>query len=213
MKPRLQDFVRAARQSVATGVDIRLDRSGHPRVPSRANVWGRLVDWIRNRIFPNRRQAENMRVLHTLDEAVRREFPDVPARDRRSVIRRAAVRSLPQSILAAARGIRETTSYRPGRSLDEEINETLRLGFASEVVRASGDNALSDDDFRNLVTKFNETMSDLHRRFPGLRNIPPPILSQELTIGPDAAGEYQASTRTIRFRNADLQAWDRADSA
>ena len=209
MEPRLQDFVKAARQSVATGVDVRLDKSGQPQVASRRNVWGRLVNWIRGRVFPNRRQAENMRVLHKLDRVIRQEFPDVPAKDRRSVIRRAAVPSLPQRILATARGIRETAGYRPGQSLDEEINETLRLGFASDVVRASGDTALPDDEFRNLVAKFNETMSDLHRRFPRLRYIPPPILSQELATSPTAAAEYEHATRVIRFRRANLQHWDR----
>ena len=150
-----------------------------------------------------------MRVLRKLEATVRREFPDVSAQRRRSAIRRAADSSLSQGILAAARDIRASANYRPGNSLDEEIDASLRLGYASEVIRARGDTALPDDEFRNLVAKFNETMCDLHHRFPRLRYLPPPVLSQRLASSPGGAAEYRPATKTIQFRKADLRAWDR----
>ena len=68
---------------------------------------------------------------------------------------------------------------------------------------------MPDDEFRTLVAGFNETMSDLHGRFPRLRHVPPPVLSQELATTPTAAAEYENATRTIHFRKANLPDWDR----
>ena len=148
-----------------------------------------------------------MQVLHKLESTVRREYPEIPAKDLHSVFRRAAVLPVPERILATARGIRAATGYRPGQTLDDEIREAKRLGFASRVVRAQGPGAIADADFKEIVGKFNQTMCDLHRRFPGLRRVPPPALLQREAVDESAYALYSRSEQSIRFRNVSDDEW------
>ena len=210
MEPKLQDFVRAARRSIAEGVDVNLDSSGRPRADPRVGIWGRLVNWIRNRVFPGRRQTENLRVLRKLEATIRSEHPEIPAKRLHSAYRRAAVLPVPERILAMARTVRDASTYKPGQSLEDEVNQAIRLGYASDVVRASGEGAIADQDFREIVGKFNETMTDLHRRFPGLRRVPPPALLQRAAKDKLAFALYSRKKRAIYFRKASGNEWEDA---
>ena len=53
----------------------------------------------------------------------------------------------------------------------------MRKTFTSGRVGCPGFN--SDAGFLEIVQNFNEGMRDLHARFPGLRNVEPPALSQQ----------------------------------
>ena len=209
MEPKLQDFVRAARQSIVTGVDVDLDSSGRPQVDTRVSFWGRVVNWIRDRVYPGRRQARSMRVLQKLEATIRGEYPEVSAKRLRSTLQGASVLAVPERILAITRTVRASSRYRPGQSLDDEINEAKRLGYASDVIRAAGEGAIPDEDFRGIVAGFNETMSDLHRRFPGLRRIAPPALQQREAEDTGAYALYSRSEMSIRFRKASDDEWKR----
>ena len=62
------------------------------------------------------------------------------------------------------------------------MEEAVRLGyvkdpFESRPVGRAGLN--SDKTFLKIVEGLNEKMRDLHARFPGLRNVEPPTLSQQ----------------------------------
>ena len=208
MEPKLQDFVRAARRSVATGADIKLDGSDHPRVT--VGRWGRVVDWIRNRMFPNRRQAANMRVLHKLEATIRKEFPEISRGRLRAGVKRVSHLPLSRRILVTAAGVRAAATYRKGNTLDEEMRETVRLGHASKVYRVPEGKAIPEREFTRIVQEYNRTMSDLHARFPGLRRIPPPALTQREAVDPLAYALYSRSARTIRFRNAPDGEWTTA---
>ena len=68
------------------------------------------------------------------------------------------------------------------QALYRKLEEAGRQGYARETflprgVKPTGFN--SDKAFLEIVTCFNEGMRDLHARFPGLRNVEPPILSQQ----------------------------------
>ena len=207
MEPKLQDFVRAARQSLATGSDIELGPSQHPKVTT--SHWGRVVNWIRNRVFPGRRRAANMRVLHELDSTIRREFPDVSPGRLRERVKRVSHLPLARRILLTASGVRAAATYRKGQSLEGEIGEALRLGHASEVVRVPGKAGIPERDFAPIVEEYNRTMADLHRRFPRLRHVAPPAITQEESRDPLAFALYSRRTRAIRFRNASPEEWTR----
>ena len=205
MEPKLQDFVRAARRSLATGADIELDRSEHPQATG--GRWGRVIGWIRNRIFPNRRRAANLRVLHKLESTLRKEFPEISRGRLRAGARRVSHLPLARRILVTASGVRAAATYREGSTLDEEIREALRLGHASRVFRVSKDAAIPEREFTRIVQEYNRTMSDLHGRFPKLRRVPPPALTQREADDPLAYALYSRGAQTIRFRNASIEEW------
>ena len=68
------------------------------------------------------------------------------------------------------------------QALYRKLEEAIRQGYVREVFvpeRVGRPGCNSDDTFLEIVANFSEGMRDLHARFPGLKNVEPPALSQE----------------------------------
>ena len=126
-----------------------------------------------------------------------------------------------REIVSLASGLQQSVR-RPGSSipplaaspvrvqtlLAREIDKSLRRGYVSQF-DLMGDPAcrhpMSEPAFLNIVTIYNETMEDLHGRFPHLADLEPPNLSQtDLSQKPGSvSGDYDFATSTLRFTSLD----------
>ena len=110
------------------------------------------------------------------------------------------------------------------RALFRGLEETSRQGYVKQTLlpgRVERPGFNSDVEFLEIVTKFNLKMSDLHARFPGLRNVEPPSLSQEdpnhdekllCTLAPIRKpnivhGRYVTSKATMMFAKSSDMGW------
>ena len=60
---------------------------------------------------------------------------------------------------------------------------------------------MSEQQFLEVLSGYNEVVGDLHRRFAGLRGMPPPNVSQSdlNRVAPGKTGGYDSRTATLRF--------------
>ena len=67
--------------------------------------------------------------------------------------------------------------------------------------------------FTALLRAYNDVMEELRIRFPGLRDIRPPNLSQNRLelLNPDWIGLYQANTSTLSFSNYYENRWHQVE--
>ena len=110
------------------------------------------------------------------------------------------------------------------RALYRRLQEACRQGYARLTFtsgRVERPGFLSDIKFLEIVVNFNNGMRDLHARFPGLRGVEPPSLSQEdpnddeklLSAGDPnhkpkiVAGRYMGSEAKIMFANSSDVGW------
>ena len=101
--------------------------------------------------------------------------------------------------------------------LVREVRKSVDRGYANQFV-LKGDprceHPMPDTAFLGVVKTYNEVLEDLHNRFPQLRDIRPPNLSQNSLDGshPDSAGKYDVSTSTLEFSQISASDWSN-DSA
>ena len=101
-----------------------------------------------------------------------------------------------------------------GKTVEEMKRDSVTIAkyFQTAWKGRETTHLLSDKQFHYIVGKYNETMSDLFARFPGLRSIPPPCLIQARPTNKAADGVYSSLYNSISVAGMSDKQWQSTSS-
>ena len=202
--PSLQDSVRAAHEALEKGGSVKLGRRGD-LVMTGGTFRGRVVRYFKIRFFQDTVRRQNHAVIAALNNKVCMEFgTERQLKIKATVTSTESYKRFLKSIIHAVSDLRAATEYAPADSIEEEIRNAVKFGFAGSIAaQKSGQGAPGSPIGATVTAKeqlfwYNRTMHELFDRYPELRDLPA-ITSLDLDVPVKNEGPacYLKSSQTM----------------
>ena len=133
----IHDFTNAAQEALKTGRYIKPDNEGGVRLTS-GSLRGRIVNWVKNHAFPDRRRSEQVQVLKRFVALVNKEYPHAAKDKVHMALYNTGGLPFARRVLNAARYTsmaNEGCEHKADQTaqLAEDVQEAVRLGYISKV--------------------------------------------------------------------------------